>query len=104
MRSDCEITYESIPIPYGQLPIGNKNDVEPGDIVTWENAGSMPIGRVLGRVRAHDLEVPYICVVAMMSDGMTCERWIPVRSLTSCSQCPDKRLLWLFGPKFIILQ
>lgn len=99
IRTDCQVTQESLPIPYKQLPVGNKGSAGPGDIVTWGDGG-MPLGRVIGVVRASDIQGPHLCVVAMMDDGMTCERWVAVSDLRSCHPCPESRLQWLFGPAF----
>ena len=100
MRTDCKITRHRQKIPYGQLGVGNKSTVGPGDMIRWSSVCFIHTGRVIGKVTAPGVTEPTVCVAALMTSGTCCERWIPVRHMLECVDCNSYKGSWLFGPNF----
>ncbi len=99
MRTDCKVTRHRQYIPYGQLGVGNKDTVGPGDMIRWSNSDTNT-GRVIGKVTAHDVSEPTVCVAALMTSGTCCEQWIPISHIRKCVPCRSGKGRWLFGCSF----
>ncbi len=102
MRTDCKVTRHRQKIPYSQLGAGNKSTVGPGDMIRWDTGPlyTLNTGRVIGKVTAHDVSAPTVCVAALMVSGSCCERWVPVADIVECVPCQSDKGCWLFRSCF----
>lgn len=106
MRTDCKIkTKFSIRLP--QIPLcsaGRLSSASRGDWIKWRIGELSFQGRVICSAQPDDEPTKVYLVIAMMFNGLCCERWVDPADVIDAHSVRDEhaeKMTWLFGAEFM---